>query len=223
MGEKENEKARFIDMLEQERRRLAREIHDVPAQWLTTTAMRLEVVQRLLAAGRADEAAREVGRLRVGLKMAIADVRRLIFDLRPSLLKYGIQAAIHMYAERFAEAFGLSVDVRGEWPTHTLGEAEDVAVFRVFQELLNNVYKHAHARCVTVTLYAAGDVCGLSIADDGHGFPAEAPASSEREDGHYGWLGMQERMALVGGRLWRVPNVRQGACVVCEIPLRQKH
>jgi two-component system sensor histidine kinase DegS len=204
----------MIELLERERGRLARDIHDGPAQSLTNTSMRLEVIKRLIQSNKVSEAIHELERLQELLRMSVNDVRRMIFDLRPALLEVGVQKAIVQYAERFQQLFGLPVTVRGEWPDKSLGHTQEIALFRIFQEVLNNVHKHARATAVDVELYSNEDWVGFRVKDDGCGFDV-----ANIESRSYGLKGMQERIALAGGRLKVSSNPGCGTCVECEVPV----
>lgn len=202
---------RVVEMLEEERKRLAREIHDGPAQSLTNVAMRLEVVKRLAVSDRVPEAVQEVERLQLFLRGAINDARRMIFDLRPTFLENGVEDAIRLYARRFTQTFGIPVTVDGQWGPVRLPHTVEVTLFRVYQEALQNVYKHAGATSVMVQLDDGGRCKRLVIQDDGCGFDV-----SER-DGSFGLQGMRERMALIGGTIGIVSSPGEGTIVQCEV------
>jgi signal transduction histidine kinase len=204
----------MIELLERERGRLARDIHDGPAQSLTNTSMRLEIIKRLIQSNKISEAIHELERLQELLRISVNDVRRMIFDLRPALLEVGVQKAIVQYAERFQQLFGLPVTVRGEWPDKSLGHTQEIALFRIFQEVLNNVHKHARATAVDVELYSSEAWVGFRVKDDGCGFDV-----AHIESRSYGLKGMQERIALAGGRLKVSSSPGCGTCVECEVPV----
>lgn len=204
---------KMIELLEEERRRLAREIHDGPAQYLTNASMRLEVLKRLIQGQRPEDAVRELERLQTIMRGAINDVRRLIFDLRPTFLERGIDDAIHLYAERFSQTFGIAVRVDGDWTRLTLSHASEVAVFRIFQEALSNIHKHATATQAVVTLDCDALECTISIKDNGKGFDASIPSKAS-----FGLQGMRERVFLIGGHIDIVTAPKEGTCVICKIP-----
>jgi signal transduction histidine kinase len=206
-----------LDMLERERGRLARDIHDGPAQYLTNTAMRLDVVRRLLEGNRLEDAARELERLQGILRVSINDVRRMIFDLRPTYLERGVHDAIVMYSAQFQNTYDLPVKVTGDWSTVAIGRTEEVALFRVFQELLNNVQKHAEASEISVTLGNESGMLRMSVQDNGRGFNRnESPTLS------FGLQGIRERLSLIHGHLEILSTPGQGTCVCCEVPVRNE-
>ncbi len=177
--------------------------------------MRLEVVKRLLESNKVNDAVREVERLQSLLRMTVNDLRRMIFDLRPALLQEGLEKAMRMYAERFQQAFGIPVLVAGTWSDKKFDHAEEISLFRIFQELLNNVHKHAQATEVRVEFYRTEGCCGFRVQDNGRGFnPSAASAKS------FGYQGMQERISFVQGHLRVTSVLGQGTCVECEVPIR---
>lgn len=203
-----------IELLEGERRRLAREIHDGPAQYLTNASMRLEVLKRLIQSQRYDDTLQELDRLQSIMRGAINDARRLIFDLRPTFLERGIHDAVHLYAERFTQTFGITIQIVGDWSHLVLPHGAEVALFRIYQEALNNIHKHAAAAEVVVSLTSSDTHCCISVRDDGEGFDTAIPSQTS-----YGLQGMRERVSLIDGRLDIVSAPKEGTCVRCEIPL----
>ncbi|MCL6633862.1 MAG: sensor histidine kinase [Alicyclobacillus herbarius] len=204
---------RMIELLEEERKRMARDIHDGPAQSLTNVTMRLEVTKRMIESGRVSDSVQEIERLQTILRTAINDVRRLIFDLRPTFLEHGLSDAIRLYAERFTQMCGLPVTVVNQWgePEFTRGAA--VAMFRVVQEALNNIHKHAKADQVEIRLLHQDGLYRAMIQDNGRGF-----ATNVNSPTSYGLQGMRERMELVGGRVTVQSEPGKGTLVVCEVP-----
>ncbi|QQE79445.1 sensor histidine kinase [Alicyclobacillus sp. SO9] len=205
--------ARIVDLLEEERKRLARDIHDGPAQSLTNVTMRLKVVKRLLESERQTDAKAELDRLQSFLRAAINDVRRLIFDLRPTFLENGITEAVQRYSQRFSQSTGLKIDVAVAWESPQLAHSTEVALFRVCQEALNNTFKHAEASSVTIVLDTSDEGYLMSIRDDGKGFQQTSNSLIS-----FGLQGMEERMALVGGIVRVHSTVGHGTTVVCEVP-----
>ncbi|WP_169794787.1 sensor histidine kinase [Alicyclobacillus kakegawensis] len=204
---------RIIELLEEERKRMARDIHDGPAQSLTNVTMRLEVTERMLENGRLEDSIQEIERLKSILRTAINDVRRLIFDLRPSFLERGVSDAIRLYAERFSQMSGLPVTVDSEWGQPNLSRSAAVAVFRVVQEALNNIHKHAKATTIEIRLLHRNGVYQALVKDDGKGFATDVSSSAS-----YGLQGMKERMELVGGRVMVQSQPGHGTLVTCEVP-----
>jgi signal transduction histidine kinase len=208
---------RTVELLEEERKRLARDIHDGPAQSLTNVTMRLEIVQRLVENAQTAAAGKELERVQTLLRSTINDMRRMVFDLRPTLLENGITEAIQRYSQRFAQNTGLQVDVTVSWEVPDLGRTTEVAVFRVCQEALNNTYRHAGATVVSIDLSENDAVYRITIRDNGRGFE-----SNHQSVSRFGLQGMNERMELVGGTMTVASEFGEGTTVVCELSKKRK-
>jgi signal transduction histidine kinase len=202
---------------EEERRRISRELHDDLGPSLAATVNRLRATQRMISTD-PDQAERELEDISQGLKTNIQNIRHLIHDLRPMALdQLGLQGAIQQQLDRFQKQAGVSLSV-GIDPDIALDPLAEVTVFRVLQECLGNVEKHAGARSVEVLLRQGGDGCWLSVSDDGKGFDP-ATASNGSSEG-VGLLGMRERADLVGGTLSIDARPERGTCVILKIPHR---
>ncbi len=214
---------RLQSLREEERTRLAREIHDSLGQWLTALNLDLRLIERR-AAGVADAGLRaalcgKITSARLLADEAITSVQKIAADLRPAILdRLGLEAAI----ESETLAFQTRTGVNCQWTLPSvpipLEPAQATAVFRVFQEILTNVARHSQAGNLTVRLTQEDRVLILEVGDDGVGIqPGDIanPAS-------LGLLGMKERVAIVGGKITFGPNAPRGTRVVVEIPLNGK-
>ena len=201
------------DVREEERTRLSREVHDVIGQQLT--AIRLGVGwfgRRYPSDG---EAAERLGEVRATIDETIGHARQIASDLRPGVLDdFGLASAVEWQAERFQDRAGTpcAVEVRGQ--TEPPGDVA-TAAFRVLQEALTNVARHAGAGRVAVTLELGAGSLRLVVADDGRGFDA---ARTERRS--LGLVGMRERAGALGGRLEVRGTPGQGTVVECTLPFR---
>jgi two-component system, NarL family, sensor histidine kinase UhpB len=177
---------------EEERRRLARDLHDEVNQALTAILLRLEALAQETPPDRAGEV-RELKRL---VNQAMGDLSGLARQLRPDALDdHGLVPAVDAQLMRFAERTGVRTAFRTEGDPARLSQDEQTAIYRVAQEALANVGRHAGARFVAVELITDGNGTELRVSDDGTGFePALA-------DGGLGLSGMAERARLVGGEL----------------------
>jgi signal transduction histidine kinase len=202
---------RVVQAQELERRRLARELHDETGQALTSILLGLKPLEEALAGHPAHGALAE---LREHVVSALQDVRRLAVELRPAVLDdFGLVPALERLTDAFAEQTGIRVDFRsalGE--TRPTSEVE-TALYRVVQESLTNIVKHAAARSVSVSLARRESGVAAVIEDDGTGFDPRAV----REDG-VGLLGMRERLALLDGRLEIESRPGAGTTIVAEVP-----
>jgi signal transduction histidine kinase len=185
---------------EQERLRLAADLHDGPVQELTALRYSLARARTRVQRGQAEEAESLLAGLEVDLSTGIGGLRRLMSELRPAVLdEQGLEAALRNQARAFEAANGVACDLRSALDARLAPELETV-LYRVTQESLTNIGKHARASRVTVSL--ASDTGGvlLRIHDDGVGFDPLA-ARELVADGHFGLAGMRERVEMVGGRL----------------------
>lgn len=209
---------RLIEVQEQERRTIAGELHDEIGQALTIVKMNLQAVHinadRTQAGDRMDECVAVVER-------ALEQVRSLSLDLRPSLLDdLGLVATLRWYVARQARAASFALHFSADEPAGRLTSVLETVCFRIAQEALTNVVRHAQAREVWVQLRCGAAELGLTIRDDGLGFDlAQAEARASRGES-FGLLGMRERASLSGGRLSILSAPGQGTVVSAGFPLR---
>jgi len=150
----------------------------------------------------------------------LSQVRRLSLDLRPAPLDdFGLVAALRGLVNRMGEAGGFSVDFSADPIQSRLPEAIETACFRVAQEALTNIVRHAHAHQISVELHVGREL-QLVVRDDGGGFNLEAARNPGLERSSMGLLGMEERIYLVGGRLMIETALGRGTRVRAVIPLR---
>lgn len=210
---------RALEVQEEERQRLAREIHDGPAQVLANAIFELEFCQRLLEKDPSRLEA-ELTRLKDDLREGLAEVRHFIFDLRPGpLADLGLVATLRRYAESYQSRFGLALELDLDDDLQRLSPAKEMAIFRVIQEALQNARKHSGAGWIGVSLRRDGDYLVATVEDDGRGFEAKAvPATTTR---HFGLLSMQERAQLIRADLQIASEPGRGTKVSLRVPLDQ--
>ncbi|MDB5791491.1 MAG: histidine kinase [Massilia sp.] len=206
----------LIHVAEEEKARLARELHDEMGANLTAIGMDLNSVGEELRTSRPELAAM-LARARATLVDTVQLKRRIVEDLRPSLLdNLGLSAALQSYCDDYARVTGLDCDVLIEGEIDSAGPMHAIALFRIVQEALNNIAKYAGARNVIVHLERESDAVALEVSDDGVGI---APDAFARAKSH-GLLGMRERALLLGGKLEVGRGVNEvGTCVRARIPL----
>lgn len=211
----------IIRAQEEERRRLAREIHDGPAQVLANVVFRLDICQRLLASD-LEKARAEIENLKALVRQSLQEVRKIIFDLRPMALEdLGLIPALRAYLESFGQKTGLATSIRIEGQGERLPLSYEVALFRLVQEALNNVAKHAAARTVKVLVQHLPEAVRVVVVDDGKGFDVgEAMARQGRD--HFGLLGMRERVELLGGALELSSRPGEGTKVSFTVPCKKE-
>ena len=197
---------RVVEAQELERARLARELHDETGQALTSILLSLKALEQSAGA----EAVAPVRELVVS---TLQDVRRLAVELRPSALDdFGLVPAVERLADTFREQSGLRVDLEANLGEYRLSRDGETTLYRVIQEALTNVAKHADASRVSILLQRKGVTVVAVVEDDGKGFDP----SDTRPDA-LGLEGMRERVLLVGGRL-RVESSPGGTTLVAEVP-----
>jgi signal transduction histidine kinase len=218
------EHARLEDRLRElavveERERIARELHDGIAQVLGYVNTKSQAIDGYLAHGRVDEARRQVAELGAAARAVYVDVREAILGLRsPIEPGQGLGAAVQAYAQRVAadSPFVLDLDITdGVRDLRLDGEAE-AQVYRIVQEALTNVRKHAAARRVRVSMVVARGQLDVQIDDDGRGF---GPQATTGEVARYGLRSMHERAAAIGATLDVRPGWRGGVVVILHLPL----
>jgi len=205
-----------IQAQEEERYRLAREIHDGPAQILANVALQLEYISRL-ATKDPVRARDELVNIQRDLRLAVGEVRRFMYDLRPpALAQQGVGPAVESHCQRLSERFGLKITTI--WDSSTaLAPSQDTAVFRMVQEALQNVVKHAEATEVVVQAADRDGFLEVSVIDNGKGFDAERVQRLDPK--HFGLAGMRARAHQIGATLEVTSVPGRGTRVLIKVPL----
>jgi signal transduction histidine kinase len=204
---------RVVDAQESERKRLARELHDETGQALTSILLGLKPLEASMAD---DQSRAALAELREHVVAALQDVRRLAVELRPAVLDdFGLVPALERLTDAFAEQTNIRVDFHSALGDTRLPNEVETALYRVVQESLTNIVKHASAQRVSVSIARRPSGAAAVIEDDGKGFDQR----TLREDG-LGLLGMRERLGLIDGRLEIESRPGAGTTVVAEVPLR---
>jgi two-component system NarL family sensor kinase len=208
----------------EERNRLAREVHDTLAQELSGIALQLEAADALI------ETSPERARARIRQALARAresleEARRSVLDLRAGPLeRQALPAALDELDQRFGDETGIAVATNLELEGPRLPARVEEALYRIAQEALVNVRRHAHAASVQIELRVEGEQARLTIADDGHGFDADRwresrPAGASEPGRGFGLIGMQERARLLNGAMRIRSCDGAGAQIEVSIPL----
>jgi signal transduction histidine kinase len=207
---------KVISAQEEERRRIARELHDETSQSLAAVAIALETA----ASAASGQTRRHLDDAKAIASRALDELHRLLFDLRPSVLDdLGLASAVRWYAER--QLLPLGIAVRCEFSGldgRRLPAEIETALFRVVQEALTNIAKHSAADTVLVECAAREGVVTVQIEDDGRGFDPEAPALSTSGTG-LGLMGMRERVTLLGGTLTIDSSPGEGTRIAVSVPI----
>lgn len=208
---------RFLSAQEGERMRIARELHDETCQTISALSFRLESALGELPAGEARARLEEVKGL---AGRALDDLHRVIFDLRPSVLDdLGLLAAVRWYAARHLEPLGIVVKCEFEDVESRVPQDVATAVFRIAQEALLNVARHAGAEDVLVQIAAGERSLFIEIEDDGRGFNPRSVVQPSETGRGLGLLGMRERVEILGGKMSLDSAPGEGTHLAFEIPI----
>src|SRR6266446_5956182 len=191
---------RLVALQESERRQLSRELHDRVGQNLTALKINLDILQTRLASHGNGEVRARVADSAALLEATMDTIENVMSELRPPMLDdHGLAAALDWHARNFSMRTGIAVAVHGSELVVRPAPQVEIALFRIAQEALNNVAKHARARRVEIALDHANGECVMSVQDDGIGFDYAAIASDAPKPG-LGMVTMRERAQAVGGR-----------------------
>lgn len=211
---------RVLESLEAERERLYRDVHDGPAQVLANAMFEVEYLERTAdrAAGEARTALKtELANLKSQFRSSLDSVRGMIYDLRPPVLSdLGLAGAMRSYATEYQARYGLQVDCSLDPGDTGLDPAHEVAIYRVLQEALQNVHKHAQATSVGIAWQKDRGQWIMRCTDDGVGFDLVKVARRPRS---VGLLAMRERAEFIGAKLQVTSNPGQGTAVTLQLPL----
>jgi two-component system, NarL family, sensor histidine kinase DegS len=208
---------RIVEAQESERQRLARQIHDGPAQSLSNFILQTEIATKLFERD-PERAKAELANLKTSAKNTFDGVRDFIFDLRPMMLDdLGLVPTVRRYVDSFREKSGLQTTLTITGAERRLESVREVMVFRGLQELLGNVRAHAQATQVRIALDVDDKRVRLSVEDNGRGFDPAAAFNSQQKS--IGLPAMRERIELIGGQVQIDSQPGQGARVMLEVPV----
>ncbi len=203
---------RVVEGQELERRRLARELHDETGQALTSILLGLKMIG---SASGPEEAARAEAEVRRLVVQALQEVRRLAVELRPKALDdFGLLPALERLVETSSDRTGLDIHLQANLPADRLPGEIETALYRLIQEALTNVLKHADAHTVSILVALQDGSVSAVVEDDGRGF-----APDETREDALGLLGMQERLSFLGGELTIESTPGAGTTVRALLPL----
>jgi signal transduction histidine kinase len=214
---------RLADAQETERGRISRELHDRLGQDLTALKLGLQMLRR--HGPLAEEMQTSVGRLEKMAEGLMRDIHRLAWELRPSVLDdLGLELALRRYTTEWSENTGVAMDFHSHGDNgRRLPPEFETALYRLTQEALTNITRHARAKRVSVLLERRPGQVSLIVEDDGQGFDADSLMRAHATRGKLGLLGMQERVKLIGGSLEIESAPGAGATVFVRLPLEAGH
>jgi two-component system sensor histidine kinase UhpB len=212
---------RLVEVQEVERRELVRKLHDEVGQNLTALSINLNIVHSQLPPETVTKTATRIDDSLKLVEETVERIRDVMAELRPPVLDdYGVTAALHWYGKQFSERTGIPTVLKVEELKPRLPLPVETALFRIAQEALMNVAKHAQAKNVTVRLEEFGESVQLNIADDGVGIDSEAHNQPGAKP-EWGLINMRERAQAIGGQLSVETAPGKGTQIVVEVP--RKH
>jgi len=215
---------RIIKAQEEERQRIARDIHDGPAQSMSNVVLKAEVCERLISID-ITKAKEELKLLKSIVRSSLQDVRKIIYNLRPMALDdLGLIPTLERYLATFEDETGIAVVFNKIGNESNIKPSISLAVFRIVQEAVNNIHKHANAKNAIVNIEFLNDNLKLYIFDDGIGFDINKVNNKIHEDGSggFGLYSMRERVELLNGTIAINSQPGKGTRISIDIPLLQE-
>jgi signal transduction histidine kinase len=211
----------IITAQEDERKRIARELHDETSQSLTGLAVSLEAVMNSLPLD-PRQLKRKLRRAQSIALGTLGGIHDAIYELRPSLLDdLGLAAAVGLHAEKSLMEAGIEVKLEPADEERRLPIDVETALFRIFQEASTNIIRHARADFVRVAIHLEAGSAILAVEDNGSGFDINEVANSEEKERGLGLLGMRERAEFLGGSLTIRSRPGEGTLIEAEIPVQE--
>ncbi|WP_427338928.1 sensor histidine kinase [Caloranaerobacter sp. DY30410] len=214
---------KILKAQEEERQRVARDIHDGPAQSLANVVIKTEICERLLDID-VNKVRDELKNLKNIVRESLKDIRKIIYDLRPmSIDDLGFIPTIKRYGYNFSEETGINVEVFVIGQFKSMESIVEITLFRIIQEALNNIKKHSKAKNVQIKIETTLNNINIAVKDDGIGFDVEKKLKETNiAEGGFGILGMRERVELLNGELEIISSIGRGTSIIFKIPIDGK-
>lgn len=204
---------------EEERKRIAREIHDGPAQMLANLVLRTEIVERMLVKQEFGLVQDEVVDLKGQVRYSLEEMRKVIFNLRPMALDdLGLVPTLRKFVHDFEEKTKIRATLETRGKEHRMSSAMEAAVYRLVQEALTNAAKHAYPSYVLVEITYQEQLIKIVVKDNGLGFNVQKMKSDQNNRESFGLVGMRERVELLEGRMEIQSAENYGTTIVIHIP-----
>lgn len=206
----------ILNLIEAERKRIARDIHDGPAQNLANIVVRIDLCEKLLKKN-FQEGIEELHLLKEMVKNSLQEIKNFIFNIRPmSLDDLGLIPALKKHIEKYEKEFGIKVEliIMGEEKKAT--PEYEVGIFRIIQEALSNIAKHSGAKSARILIEYENSSISINIVDYGCGFDVKKILLFENKN--LGLVSMKERTELLGGTFQISSNIGQGTKITIKIP-----
>ncbi|NLB89265.1 MAG: histidine kinase [Syntrophomonadaceae bacterium] len=209
----------IIESQESERRKIARELHDGPAQTLASMLIRLDLLSHLCQEGQ-DQIKSELKSIKNMGQESLADIRRLMFDLKPTIdHEDSFASTLKEYFDDYETKYNFYINFMVFGPHRKYDLSLERALYRLVQESLTNIRKHAGVNEATVKMEDKGGYLTLVIKDEGKGFNLDEIAHKHES---YGILGMQERVELLGGEISIITSPGLGTQVIIKVPVKEE-
>jgi len=206
---------------EDERKRIAREIHDGPAQSLANLVLRTEIAERMLDTKDLELIRAELIDLKSQIRIGLEEIRKIIFNLRPMALDdLGLLPTLRKFVQDFEEKTRIRAVIETSGKEKRLPNAIEAAMFRLVQEGFNNALKHAQPTYVSLEVTYQEDSVQMLIEDNGVGFHLDVVESRARSHSHFGLIGMKERVELLQGKIDIESTVGQGTKIKIDVPIK---
>jgi signal transduction histidine kinase len=218
------EKERIVEVEEEARKKLARDLHDGPTQTISAIAMRMSYVYRLMER-EPEKVPAELRKVEDLARNTTKEIRHLLFGLRPLVLESsGLAAALDQLALKMKETYSQNVAVRvGRDIELHLSPQQQGTAFYLVEEAVNNARKHAEAQLISVNVWRKEDYIYIQISDNGVGFDLGAVDANYDKRGSFGMVNMRERTELLGGQL-RIDSAEgKGTTITITVPLKEKN
>lgn len=213
---------KVLEAQEDERRRLSRDIHDGPAQSIANIVLKAEICRTLMEKD-IKEGLEELEALKASVRSTLVDIRKIIYDLRPmSIDDLGLIPTIRRYGHEFAEDNNIEVSVDTNKITNDVEKIIEIAIFRLTQEIFNNIRKHSKASEVALKLQFGTKYLSLEITDNGVGFDFDRKYEEIRyNQSSFGLVGIIERVQQLHGTIKYTSSLGNGTQVYIEIPVNR--
>lgn len=216
---KQNMRMWIIESQESERRKIARELHDGPAQSLASVLIRLDLINQLWDEGE-ERISEELAAVKNMGQGCLADIRRLMFDLKPTLVQdEGLAVTLQEYFNDYEAKYNFTINYTIFGYQRKYDISLEIALYRLVQEALTNIRKHAGVSEATVKIEDKGNLLTLMIKDEGKGFNLN---EVEEKQESYGILGMRERVELFGGEIDIISALGKGTQVIIKVPVKEE-
>ncbi|WP_425271776.1 sensor histidine kinase [Paenibacillus protaetiae] len=209
---------------EEERKRIAREIHDGPAQSLANIVLRTEIAERMLMKQEFQMVQDELIDLKGQVRAGLEELRKIIFNLRPMTLDdLGLVPTLRKFVQDFEERTRIHTAFEMKGKEIRLPSAMEAAIYRLVQEAYTNAQKHSNASHVILEMQFQAQQILITVEDNGSGFNQKLLDDPERQNAHFGLVGMRERVELVEGRMSIDSKPGQGTKIILTIPITAEH